>query len=75
VLYACDDRSTLAVRFSADGNQAFVERPGQPTLMLPRQVSGSGFLYETPQYTLRGKGDEAIWTVGRRVPVQCRVRS
>ena len=73
--YACDDGTSLTVRFNADASEATVERPRQDPLVLPRRISGSGFLYETPQYTLRGKGNEATWTVGRRVPAQCRVSS
>ena len=34
----------------------------------------SGIWYSTPQYELRGKGDEAEWTVGRRVPTRCKVK-
>jgi membrane-bound inhibitor of C-type lysozyme len=63
--YACEDGASLSVRFSADGNEAAIERPRQESLVLPRRAAASGFLYETSQYTLRGKGDEAMWPVGR----------
>jgi membrane-bound inhibitor of C-type lysozyme len=70
VRYACDDGTALSVRFSADGSEAMGEFAGGP-VVLPRKVTASGFAYETPQHRLRGKGDEAIWTVGRRAPIRC----
>jgi membrane-bound inhibitor of C-type lysozyme len=75
VRYACDDGTVLAVRFNADGRTASVELPGQQPLVLLQQPAASGFRYETPQHSLRGKGDEAMWTVGRRAPVRCLVSS
>jgi hypothetical protein len=72
---ACEDGASLSVRFSADGNEAAIERPRQEPLVLPRRAAASGFLDETSQYTLRGNGDEAMWTLGRRMPVRCRVSS
>ena len=44
---------------------------GAAPLLLPQAPAGSGFLYETPRHSLRGKGTEAMWTVGRKVPVRC----
>jgi membrane-bound inhibitor of C-type lysozyme len=73
--YTCEDGTALSVRFSADGDTATVEQADQQALVLPRQRAADGFLYETPAHTLRGKGDEAMWTVGRRGPVRCRVSS
>lgn len=73
VTFACADGTTLRVTFA--GETARVTLPGGEELVLPRQPSGSGFRYATPRHELRGKGDEVQWTVGRRVPVSCRVRN
>lgn len=71
-VYACEDGTGFTVRFAPNGETATVEladtdRP----LVLPIQPSGSGFHYATPRHSLRGKGDEAQWTVGRRTPTRC----
>lgn len=72
VTYACSDGSTLSVQF-VDG-AALVKPPEGKELRLPQQPVGSGLWYATPKYELRGKGDEATWTVARRAPVNCRAR-
>lgn len=70
VVFQCDDALQLSVRFEAE--QALVSLPDGAQLRLPQQRAASGFWYSSGQYSLRGKGDEAQWTVGRRVPVACR---
>lgn len=72
VVYSCDDGLTLSVRFTRE--HAEVTLPSGEQLSLPQQPSGSGIAYGTAQSELRGKGDEATWTSGRRAPVGCRVR-
>lgn len=72
VVYACEDGSVLNVRFVPEG--AYVSTVGAQELLLPQLPAASGISYGTAQYKLRGKGDEATWTVGRRVPTACRVR-
>lgn len=72
VTYVCEDRTELAVQFNPD--MARVTLPGGGKVSLPQQIAGSGIWYSTPQYELRGKGDDATWTVGRRAPVNCKVR-
>lgn len=73
-VYACDDGSTLRARFA--GSSARVTLPGRARRQvdLPQQRSGSGFIYATPRYELRGKGDDVTWTVGRRAPLRCSVK-
>lgn len=42
------------------------------TLMkLPVQETGSGFMYSNGRYTLRGKGNEAMWSVGKMAAERC----
>ncbi|MGE0118472.1 MAG: META domain-containing protein [Dongiaceae bacterium] len=69
--YACDDGTRLDVTFDPQAGTAAVSVNGAAPLLLPQAPAGSGFLYETPRHSLRGKGTEAKWTVGRKVPVRC----
>jgi len=71
-VYACEDGSVLTVRFVPDA--AYVTAVGGQELYLPQFPAASGIWYGSPHYELRGKGDEATWTVARRVPTACRVR-
>jgi membrane-bound inhibitor of C-type lysozyme len=72
VRFSCDDGSEFRAYFTADGSVATLTFANGESLTLPRQVSGSGYLYETPQHSLRGKGDTATWAVGGHAPAQCR---
>jgi membrane-bound inhibitor of C-type lysozyme len=72
VVYSCDDGSVLRAQFGAE--VVVITLADGTALSLPQQRVASGIWYATPQYTLRGKGDEATWTVGRRTPVACQVR-
>lgn len=67
---ACDRGPPLRVTFEED--KATVTPEGSEPLALPQAPAGSGFLYMTPQHSLRGKGDEVIWTVGRMAPINCK---
>jgi len=71
VHFVCDNGSSLSVLF--EGNQATVTPAGGDPLVLPQAMAADGFLYMTPQHSLRGKGDEVTWTVGRMVPTTCKV--
>jgi membrane-bound inhibitor of C-type lysozyme len=70
VNFACDRGPPLTVTFEED--KATVTPEGGEPLTLPQEPAGSGFLYMTPQHSLRGKGDEVIWTVGRMAPINCK---
>lgn len=72
VVYQCEDVVRLSVRFESD--QARVSLPDGAVLSLPQQRAASGFWYSSGLHTLRGKGDEAEWTVGRRMPMACRAQ-
>ena len=73
VRYACENGSALNVRFVPEG--AYVSAADGPEVLLPQLPVASGILYGTAHLQLRGKGEEATWTVGRRVPTACRVQS
>jgi membrane-bound inhibitor of C-type lysozyme len=67
--YRCEDGSHFFVRFSGDA--ADVTLSDGTKLSLPQQRAASGIWYSSGRYDLRGKGREATWTVGRKVPVKC----
>lgn len=60
----------LVVAFKDE--HAEVTLPDGAVLTLPQQRAASGFWYATPRHELRGKGQEATWTVGRAAPLACR---
>lgn len=72
VIYQCDQLPQLRVSYAQDGAQASVALPSGKLVVLPARPVASGFLYATPQHSLRGKGDEVTFTIGRRTPMQCR---
>jgi membrane-bound inhibitor of C-type lysozyme len=70
VHFACDNGSSLSVLF--ENSQATVTPAGGKPLVLPQSITADGFLYMTPQHSLRGKGNEVTWTVGRMIPTTCK---
>ncbi len=42
-------------------------------ITLPVQKTGSGFMYSNGRYTLRGNGDEALWSLGKMPAEHCLV--
>lgn len=78
IQYLCDRELTLSVTFvksqKADDNKAIIRGFGDHPLELPSVVVASGFLYANAKYSLRGKGEDATWTVGRMAPVKCNLR-
>lgn len=69
--YICRDGSKLAVEFTADA--AKIGLPDGSKLELPQQQAASGILYSSDRHELRGKGDVATWTVGKKTPTECTV--
>lgn len=53
---------------------AFVTLNDGTALELPVQKVASGFMFSNGRYTLRGKGNEAMWAVGRMVEEQCTLK-
>lgn len=70
VTYACEHGANLTVVYT-EGQARIEDGDGKPIVM-PQRPSGSGFWYESPTHSLRGKGDEVTYTVGRMVPMKCR---
>jgi len=66
VLYACPGGMDFSATFAKDGELVTLRMPGQPTIELSRQVSGSGFAFSDSYYELRGRGREATLTAAGR---------
>lgn len=79
VNYLCERNTSLTVTFvdqtTVQGEQqkAIINLGDNQPLILPQAPSASGFLYSNGKVSLRGKGDKAIWTVGRMRGLQCKV--
>lgn len=71
--YVCDKGQSLRVIFL--GDKAFVTPKGGKTITLRHGITADGFLYSKGKYSLRGRGDDATWTVGARKPVSCHAKS
>lgn len=70
VTYACDRAPGIIVVYS--GDTARIVTPGsEDDVVLQRAPSGSGFAYESPTHSIRGKGKTITYTVGRMVPMTC----
>ena len=70
VSYTCDRGPPMTVIFS--GDTARVEGGDGQTVIMQQRESGSGFWYESATHSLRGKGNEATYTIGRMVPLTCK---
>lgn len=71
VTYDCAGMFKLQAAFYQ--KHVSITLPDGGVIDLPIAVSGSGFRYATAKHELRGKGHDATWTVGRRMPIECRV--
>lgn len=73
VQYSCDRGPGITVRYS--GDTAEIELPDGGRIALRQRPAGSGFWYESPTHSIRGKASEITYTVGRMVPMQCTASS
>ncbi len=73
VRYACASGEGLVAEFAVDRASVRVVPVNGTAIVLPIQPSGSGFRYADARHEFRGKGAEAMWTIGRRAPLRCRV--
>lgn len=73
-VFNCDGGLTLNVVFDNDKDPALavVTIEGEEPQTLPIAMSGSGYAYSNGKYGLRGKGDEAMWEVGKMAPINCK---
>lgn len=59
------------IRNLTHATAAIVNLNGEEVATLPAEEVASGFEYSNGRYSLRGKGNEAIWTVGEMTAEQC----
>jgi len=67
--YTCDDGTRFNAVFKQD--RAVVTMTDGQKLVLMQQPAASGTRYSSGVHELHTKGDEAIWTIGRRASVTC----
>lgn len=67
ILYSCDDGTQLTVDYA--GGQARVAVIGGVSMTLP--MMGADY-YSNGRYSVRGRGAQMSWGVGRAVPTTCR---
>ena len=67
--YTCNKGEKLTVVFK--GSKATVTPKGGKTVTLRQAMAADGFYYTRSKYSLRGRGNEATWTVGRHKPLNC----
>tara|TARA_B110000908_G_C10260359_1_gene458758 strand:- start:3981 stop:4364 length:384 start_codon:yes stop_codon:yes gene_type:complete len=77
--YHCDNNKEISVSYTSINKKntqkdiAIINSQGnQPIILAAKQVA-SGFLYTNGKYTLRGKGNDVQWTIGRMMPIKCTV--
>jgi tryptophan synthase alpha subunit len=70
VTYACDRAPGMVVLYA--GDTARIVTPGSDdTILLQRKPAKSGFWYQSPTHSIRGKRRQVTYTVGRMVPMMC----
>ena len=73
VTYGCDRGPDLTVVY-AEGQASIIGSDGTAAIVLPQKPAASGVWYETATHSIRGKGDEVTYTVGRMAPMTCKAR-
>jgi membrane-bound inhibitor of C-type lysozyme len=69
--YNCEGGPPVTVTYA--GETARIQNPdGGAPIVLTRRVSGSGLWYESATHTVRSRGNEIVYTIGRRAPMICR---
>lgn len=71
-VYQCENGRRLDVVF--EPGQAVITMEDGSMATLEQKPAASGIWYSNGRYELRGKGKDATWAVGRRVPTKCRAR-
>jgi hypothetical protein len=73
--YLCEDGSVLNVTISGRPETANITQEGYAPLVLPVELTASGYRYADSGAELRGRGGEAWWTRPGAAETLCRVRA
>lgn len=60
--FICENKSRFHATFEGRKGEAVVEFLGREPLVLNIKPTGSGYEYANEMYSIRGKGQDAIWT-------------
>lgn len=69
--YDCGGGTRLKVDYLND-NQVMVQMNNNAPVTIPAERAASGAKYMSPTHQFWNKGDEAMWTVGRMMPMTCK---
>lgn len=71
--YICKNNQQLTVSFTSMNNKAvaIINGPYKQVIILPAKQVASGFFYNNGKHSLRGKGDDVQWTIGKMMPINC----
>ena len=72
VSYSCDRGPALTIEYKGD-TARIISADGRGVIM-QQQETGSGFWYQSATHSIRGKGEELSYTIGRMAPMACRAR-
>lgn len=71
VNYTCENGAKFKAIFSDDSGSVRIEPQAGAPATLYIAATGSGFAYMDGGHELRGKGDEAMWTDGKKPATKC----
>jgi membrane-bound inhibitor of C-type lysozyme len=72
VSYACERGPMLRIEYR--GESALIVSPHSRGVVMRQRASASGFFYASATHSIRGKGEELIFAIGRMAPITCRAR-
>lgn len=71
-VYLCNNSERLTVDFDNPRRMATVRTSNGEAVDLYQERAADGIWYRASGHDLRGKGDQAVWTVTDRDPANCR---
>ena len=71
-IYICENTEQLTVEFDNPRRMATVRQRNGLAYDLAQQPAASGIWYKADAAELRGKGNEAVWTLRETEPTNCR---
>lgn len=71
-VYLCDNSERLTVDFDNPRQMATLRTSNGEAVDLYQERAASGIWYRASGHDLRGKGDQAVWSVVDRDPTNCR---